>query len=831
MIKSGLMNRSGWIIIIVALWTAFGLRVWGLDFGLPYELHPDERQYVNVAIEWYRTGTLNVSFVNPPLFSYVLIAAYLPWLWLSPFETSAAWVTTGYTFARLWSVVFGTMTVALVYPVGRRLLNRSVGRVGVIMLALLFLPGRNAHFAVTDTATAFFTLLAIYFSLGIFRKQRWRDYLGAGLGVGLATGTKLTAGLVIVALLAAHFLVPHSKFRHNWRSPRLWGGLAVAVGIYLLIAIQLFWDLPHFIDTVVKHLQFGSEGYKGLQMSPVAGWGYYAFVLGWGIGWVMLAAVMICLATVVYRRYRLGWILIAFPVVLFLYMGAQKILFARFILPAVPPIILLVSLGLVWLREHWPFFQRYQYFVWPALLGLLLIQPLAYLVRFNQLIVLPDTRQLAAEWLATNYADDAVMVKESYAAPPLPFLYTEEWPYKVIHIDERGPTRDEITHYVSNKTDLIVVSNFTYARTRRDPAAEQARQAQLAHLEEVATLIKTFDPYQGFGDDNWFYLDQLYGPAAETMRRTGPGPLIRIYRLPYEKQPYSTTVPPVSVPVNANFDDKLTLLGYDLPVRQAEPGDSFPVTLVWQALDRMPEVFVVANRLLDKDQQPWGGYDRWPLETARTTLWQPGEVVVDTFSVSVSPAAPPGLYTLDIGLYDQADPTAAPLPLDRDGQRIDQTSVRLGPLKVGGPPPEIVQTGKTVTVDQPLNISLGLPPVIVLQDYNLVRQDISLELELVWESAGRTDIDWSIFAHLRNDAGETVAQKDGPAGHGIYPTSLWADGDVVVDHLTITVPDDLRPGNYSLVIGLYNLNDGSRLIVPDTVNNEIILEDGRLLWP
>ena len=86
-----LLLRWGPVLLIMG--AAFALRVWGLDFGLPYEFHPDERQYVNKAIGWYTTGQLEPGVVNPPLFVYVLTAAFALWLRLSPFEPSTAWIT------------------------------------------------------------------------------------------------------------------------------------------------------------------------------------------------------------------------------------------------------------------------------------------------------------------------------------------------------------------------------------------------------------------------------------------------------------------------------------------------------------------------------------------------------------------------------------------------------------------------------------------------------------------------------------------------------------------------------------------------------------------
>jgi hypothetical protein len=250
------------------------------------------------------------------------------------------------------------------------------------------------------------------------------------------------------------------------------------------------------------------------------------------------------------------------------------------------------------------------------------------------------------------------------------------------------------------------------------------------------------------------------------------------------------------------------------------------LTLYWQALSRMAETYVVFDHLLDERQRNWGGYDRWPQETARTTLWRPGEVVVDAFNVPIAAAAPDGIYTLDIGLYDQADPAATPLPLWRAGRPLDQNSVRIGPLKVGGPPPEAVLAPGQATPQArwSIQIQFGQPPVISGYGYDLTRQEDSLRLRLYWQSLAPTGVDWSVFAHVRNTAGQTIAQKDGPAGGGRYPTSLWDAGEIIADDLLIPLPAEAAAGEYQLVIGLYDLQTGQRLAVPGSAAGETVLD-------
>jgi hypothetical protein len=240
----------------------------------------------------------------------------------------------------------------------------------------------------------------------------------------------------------------------------------------------------------------------------------------------------------------------------------------------------------------------------------------------------------------------------------------------------------------------------------------------------------------------------------------------------------------------------------------------------------MAENYVVFNRLLDQQQQAWGGYDRWPQETAKTSLWRPGEIVVDTFNLPVAAETPAGVYTVDIGLYNQADSSAVPIPILNDGEATGQNSLRLGPVKVGGAPPEITKLAQTKEPQISLSTELGQPPVILLRGYDLAQTEEALKLTLYWEALAQTPVDWSIFAHIRNAANETVAQKDGPAGgsgSSFYPSSLWDARERVVDTLIIPLPAGLPVGKYTVVVGLYNLADGKRLAVPGTANQEIIL--------
>ena len=86
-----------------------------------------------------------------------------------------------------------------------------------------------------------------------------------------------------------------------------------------------------------------------------------------------------------------------------------------------------------------------------------------------------------------------------------------------------------------------------------------------------------------------------------------------------------------------------------------------------------------------------------------------------------------------------------------------------------------------------------------------------LAVSLVWESVQPTDIDYSIFIHLRNEAGETVAQTDGQPRHWTRPTTTWQPGETLTDPHALWL-SDLSPGTYTLITGLYHPATGERLL-------------------
>lgn len=110
-----------------------------------------------------------------------------------------------------------------------------------------------------------------------------------------------------------------------------------------------------------------------------------------------------------------------------------------------------------------------------------------------------------------------------------------------------------------------------------------------------------------------------------------------------------------SVPnrVNVRFGESVRLVGYDLRRDGVQPGDSVELTLYWQSLAPLDADYNVFTQIVDlNSNRMMGQRDGQPGCDGRPTSgWQPGELIVDTYSIPVFPDAAPGTYPLLVGMY------------------------------------------------------------------------------------------------------------------------------------------------------------------------------------
>jgi hypothetical protein len=116
----------------------------------------------------------------------------------------------------------------------------------------------------------------------------------------------------------------------------------------------------------------------------------------------------------------------------------------------------------------------------------------------------------------------------------------------------------------------------------------------------------------------------------------------------------SFNLPQMNVPVGSIFDGAIELVGFDLQPQDAKlrPGNEVAVNLVWRALAPVEADYTVTLQLLGPDGQVYGQRDAAPAGgDAPTSTWSPGEVLRDTYWLTVASYAPPGEYQLIVAMY------------------------------------------------------------------------------------------------------------------------------------------------------------------------------------
>ncbi len=117
-------------------------------------------------------------------------------------------------------------------------------------------------------------------------------------------------------------------------------------------------------------------------------------------------------------------------------------------------------------------------------------------------------------------------------------------------------------------------------------------------------------------------------------------------------------------------------------------------------------------------------------------------------------------------------------------------------------------------VDEQLNANFGGQ----LQLVGYTFDSSTSTLGLIWRATPRAWADYTVFVHVVDVAGNRLAGNDAQPS---VPTSQWARGEVMVEERVVPIPDDLPPGDYGLVVGIYRADTGERLPLLDVTGASV----------
>ncbi len=486
--------RTSRVALAIVLIAAAFLRFWALGRGIPYAVQVDEPEIIERALTMMRTGSLDPRgfFDYPTLYIYIQFLAAC-----ARFITGAmhgAWTSLGqvtgadfYLWGRGVTAAFGVATVMLVYQIGMRWGARHA-LLAAGLLAVLPLHVRYSHYVLTDTPLTFFVTLSFLLSLVAHERNTLRAFAWAGAAAGLAAATKYNGGIaLIMPLLACWMTVPA-------RPSRLAAALAAVTACavaFLLAAPYTILDLPAFLNTFARLAGEYRTASRGDEPELFV---YLKLLRGHAFGWpaLLLAAGGMGLGIVRLVRGpgRVRWALaVVFPLVYLWMISGQRIVYAQYLLPMVPPLCVLAAAAVV---SGVSLLRRYEIPRAPrtALIAALtiaaLLPPALMSARWDREISVPGTVDLAYEWIRQNVPRESSLVIESRALLLPPDKYNTRNISQLRETDYNG--------WRDSGTDYIIASSQSYGPYFDAPQRFPREYAEYMRIFGQSREVARFSP-------------------------------------------------------------------------------------------------------------------------------------------------------------------------------------------------------------------------------------------------------------------------------------------------------------------------------------------------
>ena len=432
---------------------------------------------------------------------------------------------------------------------------------------------------------------------------------------------------------------------------------------------------------------------------------------------------------------------------------------------------------------------------------------------------------LHAYWHDPAYrADDhraAVRYLQDHWRPGDVVLVNAGWPYTALSTYWDGPiaSRTRLTDDLPATPDdpdaLLIV---TTGRVGGDPdlgwgdprsdffamPADTARE-QLAALFGKFNRVWQYRIYDTVNDPagdvrDWLAQD---GQLADDQVFTGEANL-RVQGF----VPRLAATPDPSWP-SATFGPNLSVRVSPLP-DQIASGETLYPALDWdftgQPVDREASQrdFATSIRLVGADGTVWAQPpDEQP---ARPQLpasqWTEGQAYRHTLKLPVPTGTPPGQYAVELVVYDPA--TGKPWPAQAGDLALSLNGLHLGEVTVIRPEPS-PPTQSALATFGPLALIEATSPATT------VAPGGQIPVELLWQAVDAPGEPLVVVMQLQDATGRVVAGLEEEPLAGRYPTQDWAAGEIVRDRHTLSLPADLAPDAYRLIVGVYRAADRARL--------------------
>ncbi|MGC4083801.1 MAG: glycosyltransferase family 39 protein [Vicinamibacterales bacterium] len=531
-------SRGVLVALGIVLAVAACARFWGLGFGLPHtQARPDETHIIE-ASRLMLSGRLPRFYDYPWLYIAsvsVLYLGYFVWGAITgSFHTVADMVASWpaywapfFLLSRALAATFGTVTVYVVYRIGRRLWGDVAGLVAATFLALAYIHARDSHFGTTDTALTFFIVVSVGLLLSAHETGSQRRFALAGLVGGLGAATKYNAVLLIAPIVVSYVLhvALSSDKTAAARDPRLFTyGLPflAAFGVGIPFVVFDYDNFRHAMKELQNSMAVGDPR-LGLQNGWVH---HFRYSLRYGMGVPLLAASIVGAALLIVRTPAIGLLLLAFPLAYYGVAGGVRNLFFRYTIPMVPFMCLTAAYGVSTIAE-W-IGRRAQHprarvaipLAIACLLTAAIVAPTAISTwRFDRIVSRTDSRVVLANWFAEHVPPGSSVLQSGsrYGLAQFPRdLKYSEWIWDGFSLMFRVNRRP-----ATGQPDWIVVQD--------SPLPSSTQQLVTDLLARDYVLVATFKALSLHNDLVYDRQDMFFVPFSGLEFVTRPGPNFAVY--------------------------------------------------------------------------------------------------------------------------------------------------------------------------------------------------------------------------------------------------------------------------------------------------------------
>jgi 4-amino-4-deoxy-L-arabinose transferase-like glycosyltransferase len=513
--------KGGAVALGSILLLALAVRLWGIAFGLPYDLTADEPHQIVQALKigigeggplvrmWHTIGKGGLDYILFGEYGVLFVVLWLTGQVAGPREFGLLYLqdpTWFYLVGRVTVAVLGAATCAAVFAAGRAMYgSRTIALGAALIGAAAYYHAADSHQINVHIPMAFalWTGLVAYLRFERGGERRW--LLVAGLLIGAAVALAYTAGVGL--LMAGLALLTSGRARAGLAS--LARDIAT-LGAGVLVSVALM--SPDLLTGAVLIVGNFSQllGVRGaidsVTILRAQDWSGYARVLTQPYNVASTLLALAGAAAGLWRRERWTLLLLPFLLLLLAVLSASnRGLSESYLFPMIPAVWLLASRGVHAVAARDPRLLA-------AAFAAVIAVPLFWIVRDDYMLTKPDTRVVAKGWIESHVPSGAKILmdgmrfrfvqgvpltpdagtierrlsgvesSELSLSPQTLAMYREAakglaGPRYDLHSTMYGLELESLDYYVAQCFDYVVISSFNEKRYESDAARARYPQA------------------------------------------------------------------------------------------------------------------------------------------------------------------------------------------------------------------------------------------------------------------------------------------------------------------------------------------------------------------